>query len=116
MPILVARRILLLYLIAVRNVFGSHKGQGTNRVRLSRPLRLRYFFEDCGGVLLKFGQILAMRFDILPIPYALALCDLFDNASPLPNEAMFRVFSDETGEDINKHFLGSCAPCGLMTF
>lgn len=71
---------------------------------LDNPARLRFVFEDLGGVFMKFGQILAMRFDILPMSYAEALLNLLDNAHTVENDKMFDVFFNETGEDIREVF------------
>ena len=72
--------------------------------RLNNPTRLRFVFQDLGGVFMKFGQILAMRFDILPMNYAISLLNLLDNAPKVSDEKMFRIFFDETGKDIREVF------------
>ena len=53
---------------------------------------------------MKLGQILAMRFDIMPMRYATALLDLLDDAKRVDNEKMFAVFEKETGKKINDVF------------
>ena len=60
--------------------------------------------EELGGVYMKFGQILAMRFDIMPMRYAVALLELLDNAKRIENEKMFAIFERETGKKINEVF------------
>ena len=103
--------------VGVRSYFSSYRTlpNGT-RLTLSGPLRLRYFFEDVGGVFFKLGQILAMRFDLLPAPYALALFDLFDHATPLPNEVMFQVFRDSYGAEIEHIFSIDPKPLATASF
>lgn len=71
---------------------------------LDNPTRLRLVLEELGGVFMKFGQILAMRFDLLPINYASALLNLLDNAQIVANDKMFSVFLNETGKDIKNVF------------
>ena len=39
---------------------------------------LRNFFEEAGGAFVKFGQLLALRVDVLPKEYALEMIGLFD--------------------------------------
>jgi ubiquinone biosynthesis protein len=72
--------------------------------KLTNPARLRFVFQDLGGVFMKFGQILAMRFDVLPIDYAMSLLNLLDNAPKIDDEKMFNVFKNETGKNIKEVF------------
>lgn len=60
--------------------------------------------ENLGSVFVKLGQILAMRLDLLPQKYALALWDLFDEEAPILNEEMFFIFKKETGKEIKDVF------------
>src|SRR3989344_5940940 len=83
---------------------------------LSGPLRLRYFFEDMGGVFFKLGQILAMRFDLLPAPHALALFDLFEHATPIDNNRMFEVFRQQYGAPIENYFILEPTPLATASF
>lgn len=102
---LIFGRIWMIFRFAIKNGLYSYRATTSgSHIRLSPPLRLRYFFEDCGGVFFKLGQILAMRFDVLPITYAVALNELFDKVSPIPNELMFEVFKDEIGAGIDTYF------------
>ena len=72
--------------------------------KLTNAARLRFMFEDLGGVFLKLGQILAMRFDILPLDYARELLNLLDDTKHIPNEELFPIFKEETGKNIKKFF------------
>lgn len=72
--------------------------------KLDNPTRLRLVFEDLGGVFIKFGQILAMRFDLIPMDYARALLNLLDNDRIVSNDKMFSVFSSETGKNVKDVF------------
>lgn len=71
---------------------------------VSGPQRLRLVLEELGGVYMKLGQILAMRFDIMPIKYAEALLDLLDDAKKIDNEKMFAIFERETGKKVGEVF------------
>lgn len=117
MPILIFKRIFVLYFVAVQNIFHRYRFVARGKkIRLTGPLRLRYFFEDCGGVIFKFGQILAMRFDILSASYAMALCELFENVSPVSNKEMFKVFRDEIGGGISTYFEIEPTPIATASF
>ena len=59
-------------------------------------------FEELGGVYIKLGQILAMRFDILPAKYAMELLEILDNVRPVDTGKMFAVFEEETGKKISE--------------
>ena len=82
----------------------NYLDESSQTQKLTNPARLRFLFEDLGGVFLKFGQILAMRFDILPLDYATELLNLLDNTKHIPNEEMFPIFKEETGKDIKEFF------------
>lgn len=62
---------------------------------LSGPERLRVAIEEMGGTFIKFGQMLALQPDILPLPYCNALFNLLDRVSPFPYEEVERVFIEE---------------------
>src|SRR5712691_5139509 len=51
---------------------------------LSGPQRLRSLIEDMGGTFIKFGQMLALQPDILPLAYCNALFDLLDRVLSFP--------------------------------
>lgn len=68
---------------------------------------IKKFFEEAGGAFVKFGQILAMRVDVLPKDFSLELFDLFDNYKPFPYDEVKRIFKEELGvfpEIIFKYF------------
>lgn len=65
---------------------------------------LRNFFEEAGGSFIKFGQLLALRVDVLPKEYALEMIGLFDNVKPFPYEEVERTFLQELGATPQKIF------------
>lgn len=65
---------------------------------------LRNFFEEAGGSFIKFGQLLALRVDVLPKEYALEMIGLFDNVKPFPYEDVERTFLQELGATPQKIF------------
>lgn len=65
---------------------------------------LRNFFEEAGGAFIKFGQLLALRIDILPKEYAIEMIGLFDNVEPFPYSEVERIFLQELGATPGKIF------------
>ena len=65
---------------------------------------LRNFFEEAGGAFIKFGQLLALRVDVLPKEYALEMIGLFDNVKPFHYEDVERIFVQELGTTPQKIF------------
>ncbi len=71
-----------------------------NRVALARlpgPQRFRRLFEDLGGSFIKFGQMLALQPDIVPIAYCNELFNLLDRIAPFPYAHVEQVFREELG-------------------
>lgn len=66
-------------------------------LKKQQPALLKKFFEDAGGSFVKFGQLLALRVDILPKEYTLELLDLFDNVKPVPYKEIETIFLQELG-------------------
>lgn len=69
-----------------------------------RPQQLRALFEELGGTFLKFGQMLALQPDILPIEYCTELCDLLDRMSPFSFDEVERTFNEELGRPVGELF------------
>jgi ubiquinone biosynthesis protein len=66
--------------------------------RLSAPERFRTLIEDMGGTFIKFGQMLALQPDILPLKYCNALFNLLDRVAPFPFAHVEQTFLEEFGE------------------
>ncbi len=62
------------------------------------PERLRILFEDMGGTFIKFGQMLALQPDILPIEYCNALFNLLDRVEPFGFDDVERIVTEELGK------------------
>lgn len=80
------------------------------RVLASRPARwrgisrrFRQLAVEMGGVLIKLGQFLSSRVDVLPPEITEELQDLQDEVPAEPGEAMFDVMRAELGE-LSSHF------------
>lgn len=69
----------------------------------SGPVRLRLAMESLGITYLKFGQFMAMRFDVLPAEYCQELATLFDTVPPVPFEVARATVEAELGKP-----LGAC--------
>lgn len=57
--------------------------------------RFRKLIEDVGGTFIKFGQMLALQSDLLPLDYCRALFSLFDQVAPFPYEEVERIFLED---------------------
>lgn len=75
-----------------------------NRNPKNKSHLLKLFFEDAGGAFIKFGQILALRVDVLPKEYSLEMIDLFDHVKSFPYEEVKRIFKEELGTTPQKIF------------
>lgn len=72
--------------------------------RKKKPKLFKAFFEEMGGSFIKFGQLLAMRVDVLPKAYSLEMLDLLDNFSPFPYKDVEQIFLNELGAEPDKMF------------
>ncbi len=63
----------------------------------TRAVLLRQAFEDLGGAWIKLGQMLALRFDLLPPAYCLELFKLLNEVRPFRYEAMRRTIEEDLG-------------------
>lgn len=85
--------------------------------RLDGPYRTLLILEELGGVYLKFGQILAMRLDLIPMRYAAVLMNLFSNVTAEPNELFFETFERHVGKPVTEVFESiEEQPIGVASF
>jgi ubiquinone biosynthesis protein len=68
------------------------------RDELGGPVRLRLAMEELGGAWIKLGQMLAMRFDLLPAAYSDELFKLLNQVKPFPYEQVREIIRTELGE------------------
>jgi ubiquinone biosynthesis protein len=68
------------------------------------PRMLREMLERLGGTFIKFGQIMAMRPDLLPPAYIDELSALLDNANTFPYETAARQIEAELGKPVGELF------------
>jgi len=62
---------------------------------LSGPDRLRRTLEELGGTFIKFGQMLAIQSDLLPLEYCRGLFSLFDNVPPFDYKHVEETFLED---------------------
>jgi predicted unusual protein kinase regulating ubiquinone biosynthesis (AarF/ABC1/UbiB family) len=81
------------------------------RVVNSRPQRLRHIARDfrglaieMGGVMIKLGQFLSSRVDVLPIEVTQELQGLQDEVPPADSEQVFALLREQLG-DLNRRFV-----------
>jgi len=74
------------------------------RVSASRARELRLMFESLGGTFVKFGQIMAMRPDLLPPDYVEELSILFDDAPVFDSRLAIRMIESELGRPVSELF------------
>jgi len=61
-------------------------------------VQLRLAFEELGGAWIKLGQMLAMRFDLLPVAYCDELFKLLNQVKPFPYDEVREIVVRELGE------------------
>jgi ubiquinone biosynthesis protein len=72
--------------------------------RVEGPVRLRMLFEELGGTFIKFGQMLALQPDLLPLEYCDALFKLLDRVDPFPYGEVERIVREELGRGPDEVF------------
>ncbi len=63
------------------------------------PVQLRHALEELGGSWIKLGQMLAMRFDLLPPAHCRELSKLLNEVKPFPYAQVREVIRRELGDD-----------------
>ena len=72
--------------------------------RVSGPVRLRRALETLGGGWIKLGQLLALRFDLLPAAYCVELFNLLNRLAPFPYVEVERIIREELGQPVEELF------------
>lgn len=89
---------------------------GQRAVAAEFPMRFRRTLERLGPTFVKFGQMLSLRPDILPIAYAEELRMLQDSVAPVPGAAIRSRVEQEFGKPIRSRFRAfSAAPVGAAS-
>jgi predicted unusual protein kinase regulating ubiquinone biosynthesis (AarF/ABC1/UbiB family) len=72
--------------------------------RMPGPVRLRCGLERLGGGWIKLGQLLALRFDLLPASYCVELFNLLNRVVPFPYPEVERIIGAELGRPVRDLF------------
>lgn len=72
--------------------------------RQAGPRLLRWYLQSCGAGFVKLGQILAMRYDLLPLQYCDELSKLLDRLPPVPVKHIIRVIERDLGQPLTANF------------
>jgi ubiquinone biosynthesis protein len=67
--------------------------------RQTGPVRLRLAFESIGGAWIKLGQMLALRYDLLPVAYCDELFKLLNQVAPFPYAEVRAIIKAEFGDE-----------------
>jgi ubiquinone biosynthesis protein len=59
------------------------------------PVVFRKYLQACGGGFIKLGQVLAMRYDLLPKEYCDELAKLLDQVPPMPVSRIERIITED---------------------
>ena len=94
-------------LIQILRVLSRHHCLGAmlGRSRWPTPKNVREAFEELGLVFLKFGQVLAMRRDLLPTAYTKELTQLHDELPPMGIDTVRATVEGELGASLTDLFL-----------
>ena len=65
----------------------------------SGPVRMRLAFQRLGGAWIKLGQMLALRFDLLPAAYCDELFKLLNQVEPFSYDEVREIIRQELGAD-----------------
>ena len=63
----------------------------------ARPAVLKRYLQACGGGFVKLGQMLAMRYDLLPATYCDELLSLLDRMPAAPISRIERIVAEDLG-------------------
>ncbi len=99
---LISRSGLEKILNAGRNIVYKKTDPGINE--LSTWERIRLIFEELGPTYIKFGQLLSIRGDLIPIELVIELEKLQDDVPPFPTEEARKLIERELEEDISALF------------
>jgi ubiquinone biosynthesis protein len=93
-------------LIRILRVIARHKflGAAFGKRHWPSPREVREAFEELGLVFLKFGQVLAMRHDLLPAAYTKELALLHDELPPMGIDVVRRTVEGELGAPLTTLF------------
>jgi predicted unusual protein kinase regulating ubiquinone biosynthesis (AarF/ABC1/UbiB family) len=90
-------RLLFWYLVMPRLIGSQRVERGNLRRWAGYAREFRAFAISMGGVMIKLGQFVSARVDVLPPEITNELSGLQDEVPPVPNDAIMRVIERELG-------------------
>ncbi|MEO8564624.1 MAG: AarF/UbiB family protein, partial [bacterium] len=90
----------MIRVLARHGFLGALRGRG----HLPSPVQVREALEELGVVYLKFGQVLALRRDLLPPSYIAELEKLTDRLPPVEFTAIREAIERELGQPLTQLF------------
>jgi len=72
--------------------------------RHAAPSVLKRYLQACGGGFVKLGQMLAMRYDLLPEAYCDELLTLLDRMPAVPMSRIERTLVEDLGQPVTSNF------------
>lgn len=70
----------------------------------SLPVRLRRVLENLGGTFVKLGQMLSLRYDLLPKEYCDEFSKLQDDVRPMPFRLVKQIIEEDLNQSLNRVF------------
>lgn len=74
------------------------------RSRQNNAKHLRETFQRAGGTLIKFGQQMSIRLDLLPYEYCMELAQLLDKVAPMHPDEAIRAIEQSFKKPLNQVF------------
>jgi ubiquinone biosynthesis protein len=90
----------VIYFLAM-NTSDGLRGRGTEA---QRAIRLREALEGAGGTLVKIGQQMSIRLDLLPHRYCYELAKMLDRVAPFPVEEARAIIERTLGQKLEEVF------------
>lgn len=85
-------------------VYRFRKKEKMDQLKIPGPVRARKILEELGPTYVKFGQILSMRHDVIPLEYADEFAKLQDDVPPFDYEIVELIIKEELGHSIEELF------------
>jgi ubiquinone biosynthesis protein len=90
--------------LLLTSVFGIRFALTFLRRSSDGPRLLRTYLERLGAAFVKLGQVLAMRYDLLPAAYCEELSVLLDRLAPSPSAVIVRTIELDLGKPVAELF------------
>ena len=85
-------------------IYRFKKKEDVDQLKIPGPVRVRKILEELGPTYVKFGQILSMRHDVIPLEYANELAKLQDDVPPFDFDEVEVIIKEELGHSIEELF------------